>query len=387
MINGGFIFSVHFQADGSALWTSGTRGFFRWPIRRYGGGDWTLGPPELFGEGACGEFTISSDGRLAAILPTIGVSSRIVVRDLTAGGAVLRELEQNVVISPVFSPTGRWLATPSWHLPDLCIWDCSDFTIAHRFKPGTSKVCFSPDEQLLAVADGGRLEIDPSPQAFLERSEIFARLGDVQGALADLDRVLAASPGAPETLARRLAILRKEIGRRARHQESMGLARIDDARREWEELLSIDPEDAEACDRLAWLWILDTIAPGRNVSSGSVPEGAAAALSRVEKAHGAVPENLKYLRTLGILQYHTGRLEEARALLEKVWGSSKQYFTAAFYLAMIEARLGNPEKARRHFEEADAAGKKRLAESILTRDIYERIRPLAERTLRGDKAK
>ena len=92
-------------------------------------------------------------------------------------------------------------------------------------------------------------------------------------------------------------------------------------------------------------------------------------------------------RTLGYLQYHTGRINEARATLEKARGNTEGLISAGFHLAMIEHRLGNLEKARKIFEETTTEGRKRFQEGSQNRDFFELIRAYAERTLLETRAR
>jgi tetratricopeptide (TPR) repeat protein len=277
-----------------------------------------------------------------------------------------------------------------------------------------------------------RVELDPGPETHRVRAAALEEVGDWGAALADLDRVLAASPDDVDALARRaqanerfgrteealrdsdraLALCRRLLedpdGDRARARRILGTAlrarararvragmpEIEGAWTDWREMLAQSPEDLEASAQLCWLWIVRRCAAHAAPAPPDEADGdedadrdadseddARLALACAERTHRASPGDPVSLRDLGAILCHLGRLDEAQPLLEEAWRGNRGLFSALLHLAVIEHHGGRTEEARRLYEEATVAGRARLPEATPIRGVFETVRAYVERRL------
>ncbi|MBI4606528.1 MAG: protein kinase, partial [Planctomycetes bacterium] len=149
--------SAVFHPRGGYIVTSGSRGLFRWPLRRVaseGGAVLQVGPPEgivtslaprqleraVFSAG--GSHLAVHDGRSVAVL------------DLDAGTeTLLREAHANMD-TLALSPSGESLATGTWQGAGVRVWSTREgLMVAELPSAGSAFVGFSPDGRWLVTGD------------------------------------------------------------------------------------------------------------------------------------------------------------------------------------------------------------------------------------------
>jgi len=150
-------FGMAFDAD-TNLWLSGARGLVRWPLRRSRDvGIWELGPPTSIEPRERVGLAISRDGRLVASVE----SNLCHILEAKTG----REIISGMVGKRPwhyldFSPDGKTLATASWTLFGVSLWETETGKLRqvleqteHSSPSGNME--FSPDGRWLAVAPRG----------------------------------------------------------------------------------------------------------------------------------------------------------------------------------------------------------------------------------------
>ena len=106
-------------------------------------------------------------------------------------------------------------------------------------------------------------------------------------------------------------------------------------------LLAADPNNALACNALAWLY-LTAPAPLRDVK---------AALPLAENAVRLAADNVIYRNTLGVAYYRADRYRDAVEMLRSNLATQDDKFLAfeLYFLAMSHHRLGETERAQDYF--------------------------------------
>jgi serine/threonine protein kinase/WD40 repeat protein/tetratricopeptide (TPR) repeat protein len=107
---------------------------------------------------------------------------------------------------------------------------------------------------------------------------------------------------------------------------------------------SLDPDDAQACNYLAW----------NLVSGPKALRDPQRALALAEKAVTLAPGNWGYHNTLGVTLYRLGRYKDAVAALETSHRHQQGQLAAfnLYFLAMCQHHLGDETRAKEHFESA-----------------------------------
>jgi WD40 repeat protein len=143
-------FALKFTPDGKTLWSAGADGTRAWDVA-------TGARLHFFPQITTKQFdgyAFSSDCEFAAV-PLAGAT--IGLFDLTTGKEIRRwEAQAESVNRLHFSPDGKWLA--SWLDHDIRVWRVDSGKEVARLGPSgddhlTTALAFSPDGQILAVAD------------------------------------------------------------------------------------------------------------------------------------------------------------------------------------------------------------------------------------------
>jgi WD40 repeat protein len=288
-----------------------------------------------------------------------------------ASGRQVHELPLEAVTLARFSPDGRWLATYNWSGTQL--WEVGTWQPARRFEPTLfNPDMFSPKGRLVAL--GGvfgvvrLVEIETgkeiarltgpepthyTPLCFTPDGTGLIATGADQKTLhvwdlrairrqlkqMDLDwewpefgpaepKAQAAKPVKVELITGDLRLTREQKARQA----------IDHYRHE----VKVRPDDANACNSLAWAYL---IAPAemRDVK---------AAVPLAENAVRLAASDLNYRNTLGVAYYRAGRFREAVELLRANVDKQQDRLLAfdLYFLAMSHHRLGEAARARDYFD-------------------------------------
>jgi eukaryotic-like serine/threonine-protein kinase len=154
--------SAFFHPDGRSLFTSGTRGALRWPLKSTPGPASEvvqIGPPENLGLPGPNQACLDAAGRVLAVGER--GQGRVVVLDLAKGTSkVLPGVHPNVAAITI-SADGRWVATGTVGGSGVKVWDLKAGRLAAELPAGDrASVLLSPDGRWLAVggpSDGFRL--------------------------------------------------------------------------------------------------------------------------------------------------------------------------------------------------------------------------------------
>jgi serine/threonine protein kinase/WD40 repeat protein len=285
-------------------------------------------------------------------------------------GRQVRELPLEGSTQALFSPDGRWLLTAT--AGDGCrLWQVRTWRPVRRFE---GYGCFSPDSRLLALGDvfsvirlvetatgrevarlSGPEPLWYAPACFtLDGTRLIASSSGADALYAwDLRLIrrqlkelaldwqwpefpppdLAGKAAAPS----RVEILLGELARPTPTSEERARRAIDHYRR----AVAANPNDARACNDLAWLYLT---APGalRDVK---------AALPLAERAARLEPANALHRNTLGVAYYRAGRFREAADTLRANLAAQKNWGLPfdLYFLAMSYHRLGEAGRARDFF--------------------------------------
>jgi WD40 repeat protein/tetratricopeptide (TPR) repeat protein len=195
--------------------------------------------------------------------------------------------------------------------------------------------------QVVADADQVLKDHPDRIRALHWRAVAYQRLGQHAKAIADLTAALLAFPRDC-----RLCKLRAES------YEALGdkaLAAAD--RQKVEELAPDNPNSLNTKARLL-------------LTGPPAQRDAEAAVKLAQRAVELVPNEARYVNTLGVAQYRTGQWVEARAALERslALGDGRWDAFDLFFLAMCHHKLGQPEQAKDCFDRAVSwvAGRKGL---------------------------
>ncbi len=271
-----------------------------------------------------------------------------------------------------FSPDGRWLVTTQWGLINTQFWEVGTWQPGRRFEEG---LVFSPDTHGRLVALSGRVfgvvrlvELDtgrevarltgPEPTGYgacgftPDGTRLIAQGADrrtlhVWDLRALRQRLKAMgldwvwpefAPAEPTALATERVKVEVLPG-------NPGLSREQKARRAIEQARGIvmaEPDNAEACNDLAWNYLTAPLAL-RDVK---------AALPLAEKAVRLAPGKALYHNTLGVAYYRAGRYREAVDVLSPNLDKQTDWALAfdLYFLAMSHHRLGETARARDYYQ-------------------------------------
>jgi tetratricopeptide (TPR) repeat protein len=215
--------------------------------------------------------------------------------------------------------------------------------LAVKLDPGWLELPAALADDRLAVA-AYTLALTACPlslPAYLQRGRAYARLGQSQDAVADYSRYLLLAGSRDE---RRDEVLL----RRASNLEKLG--DYDGALADLRQLLRYDPDVvdwpeqiARLCNAVAWHFIQS--------KTGNLAE----VVSLAQRATEVAPFNTSYQNTLGAAFYRAGRCQEAVDCLERNLPANQDSASYdLFFLAMAYQRLGRSDKARDCFDRANA---------------------------------
>jgi WD40 repeat protein len=286
-------------------------------------------------------------------------------------GARVADLPAGGLCSVGFSPDGKWLATGGGgvRLWEVGTWRpgpvvsgpnhysfafaCDGRLLAVQDDPGIVRLvvpgengkelarltapvdtpllprCFSPDgTQLITIGQDRAVHI-------LDLAAIRRQLRDI-----DLDWGSSSDPPAAPAIERRrplkvqvilgeLATLKQE--EKARHKIA-----------HYRQVLEGKPDDALACNNLAWAY----------ATAHEALRDLKQALVLAEKAVRLQPKNLNYRNTLGVVYYRTGRYRHAIETLQANRPKQEDRLLAIdlYFLAMSHHQVGQPATAQLYFE-------------------------------------
>jgi serine/threonine protein kinase/WD40 repeat protein len=311
---------------------------------------------------------VSPDGRWVATGShfTDRRSKSLRIWDADSGRRV-RELPLEGSTSAVFSPDGHWLATHNSGRTQL--WEVGTWEPGRRFKGHAQ---FSPDSRLVALGgvfgvvqlvetdtgrevarltspeatwygaygftpDGTRLIAHSTDQKTLHVWDLRAIRRQLK--VMDLDWDWPEfGPAEPKARAAKLVKVDLFTGDLRLTREQKARQAIDRYRHE----VKVRPDDADACNSLAWAYL---IAPAelRDVK---------AAVPLAENAVRLAASDLNYRNTLGVAYYRAGRYREAVELLRANVDKQVDRLLAfdLYFLAMSHHRLGEAARARDYFD-------------------------------------
>jgi serine/threonine protein kinase/WD40 repeat protein len=386
---------VLFEPSG-ALLTNGEFGLLRWPLRDDAAapGRVRVGPPQKLAlPGSYCQFGRSADGRVlanarqwqgAAVLHTDrpqrpirlgphedvrniavspdgrwiatgshGPSPVVKVWDAPSGHRVL-DLPARGGAHVAFSPDGRWLATGGH---GVRVWEVGSWQEqAHCPCRPNVGLAFSPDSRLLAFETGYGVIRLVDPATGREYAHLEDPNQDRTGwiSFSPDGSQLVATGGGPIHVWDLRAIRRQlaELGLDwnlpsyppAKEAEAPKPLQVEVVGADG---LVRDPERQREAHRLngrAW----------RLVAGPEKERDPVQALGLIQRAVALSPDDATLLNTLGVVLYRNGRLEKARATLERSLAAGRGEADAfdLFFLAICHARLGEPARARDCFDRA-----------------------------------
>jgi serine/threonine protein kinase/WD40 repeat protein len=297
-----------------------------------------------------------------------GRSSSALIWDAQTGRQV-HELLQVEQTSAKFSPDGRWLMTSDSSYNRQ--WEVGTWREVRRFHFGN--FTFSPDSRLLATNDklGVIYLVEPitgrevarltCPDTVANRPACFTPDGTrlvttcnlgayvwdlrlIRQELQELGLDWEWPEFPPADSSRNGSKLLKvevelgDLGKPSLTREQRSRQAIEDYRL----LLAAKPDDALACNNLAWAYATAP-EPLRDVK---------AAVPLAEKAVKLAPKAVMYVNTLGVVYYRAGRYREAVELLHANLASQEDLDLASdlYFLAMSHQRLGEAARARDYYD-------------------------------------
>jgi hypothetical protein len=286
-------------------------------------------------------------------------------------GRQIRELPLEGSTTARFSPDGRWLLTRTGG--DARLWEVGTWREVRRLKGGGT---FSPDSRLLALQDGSseiRLEetatgrevarltgpeqgwyspdlFTPDGTRLITRSGGFIQVWNLRlirrqlqelGLDWDWPEFPPAAPGSDSPPSLQVEVLRGDPDQPDKPlltPEQRARGAIESYRRR----LEASPNDATACNNLAWAY-LTAPEPLRDVK---------AAVPLAEKAVRLAPANAFAANTLGVAYYRAGRYREAADVLRSNLARQEDCALAfdLYFLAMSYHQLGETARARDCYE-------------------------------------
>jgi serine/threonine protein kinase/WD40 repeat protein len=286
-------------------------------------------------------------------------------------GKRVHDLLQGASASAKFSPDGRWLMTTSGN--DSHLWEAGTWRQVRRFD--RVHFCFSPNSRLLAMNDvisvirlletstGREVARLTGPDSVWYQPACFTPDGT---------RLVTTSPGNTGLYVWDLRLIRtqlKELGldwewpefpaqdsggegaKPLKVEVQLGdfgnptLTREQRARQAIERYrrsVAKRPDDARACNCLAWIYATAP-EPLRDVR---------AAVPLAENAVKLAPKIAMYVNTLGVAYYRAGRYREAVELLRANLANQEDWGLAfdLYFLAMSHQRLGETARARDYYD-------------------------------------
>jgi hypothetical protein len=295
-------------------------------------------------------------------------SKSVFIWDVKTGKRV-HKLLWEAPTSAKFSPDGRWLMTiaPS----GTRMWEVGAWREVRRFE--SAHFTFSPDCRLLAIADvfstirlletttGREVARLTGPDSTYYQPYCFTPDGTrlvtsgigglyvwdlrlIRQELKELDldwewpEFPPADPGKDAAKPLKVEVHPGDLGKPALTREQRAQQAIERHRR----LVEAKPDDAEACNHLAWTYATAP-EPLRDVK---------AAVPLAEKAVRLMPKNPVCVNTLGVVYYRAGRYSEAVKLLRANLASQEDWGLAfdLYFLAMSHQRLGETARARDYYD-------------------------------------
>ena len=249
-----------------------------------------------------------------------------------------------------FSPDSQIVAIESDRA--LCIVSCSSGVELCRLQspgPKCAKVEFSPDGQRILELSTDRIGIWDLDRLHINMAGLGLDLDLPHFESTSRDVTAWNLQGAVEKIEVDYGeLFKQEVAKnhaaKARWFSSVQLD--DNARREYEKAVSIYPEDALACNNLAWLY----------AAGPTYLRSSERALALAEHAIDLEPENANYLNTVGVVYYRCGQWQQATETLLKSIELDPQGGTAFdfFFLSMIYHQNGDTEKSQEFYDRAVA---------------------------------
>jgi serine/threonine protein kinase/WD40 repeat protein len=268
-----------------------------------------------------------------------------------------------------FSPDGQWLLTLTGS--DTRLWEVGAWREVRRLTG--SGGTFSPDSRLLAIRDGSseiRLEetttgrevarlTGPEQGGYLptcftpDGTRLFAQSGSfiyvwnlrlIRRQLKELGlnwhwpEFPPAAPGSESPQPLQVEVLQGDLHKPPFTREQRAQRAIEYYRRQ----LDANPNDAKACENLAWVYL-------------TAPEGLRdekAAVPLAEKAVQLAPKNPVAANALGLAYYRARRYREAVAVLRANLENQEDSCLGfdLYFLAMSHQELGEAARARDYFD-------------------------------------
>lgn len=151
--NGNYTSASLFAPDGESIFTTGSDGLRRWPIRRTADQEsvqLVVGPPQpVYGKGRVEEASLNRGGQTIALVK----GQRGYALHLDRPDQPLRLDGHNEVTHIVISPDDRWIATGTWHGRGVVTWDAQTGQKVGDLFPEafSADVAMSPDGRWLAA--------------------------------------------------------------------------------------------------------------------------------------------------------------------------------------------------------------------------------------------
>jgi hypothetical protein len=314
---------------------------------------------------------VSPDGRLVVTCSHFSDGRSRSARVWDAGsGKQVHEFPLEGSTYPRFSPDGRWLMTNN---SGARLWEVGTWREVRRFDGGA--FAFSPDSRLLALGDvfsviriletttGREVARLTAPEPMWYRPVCFTPDGT---------RLIATCPGEKALYVWDLRLIRQQLKELGLDWEWPEFPPVDTRRKAAERLemevllgeqarpvltpeqrarqaidcyrraIEAKPDDAAACNNLAWVYVTGPEAL-RDVK---------AALPLAEKAVRLDPNNPVFRNTLGVAYYRAGRHREAAEALRPNLDRRENWALAfdLYFLAMSHHHLGETVRARDYYD-------------------------------------
>ena len=182
------------------------------------------------------------------------------------------------------------------------------------------------------------------PEALLGHARIEALAGNLQGALGEVERILAKNPNGKDALLMKGDLLH-------------ALGRVNEAGAAYLQATRVAPESISA-----WLKIVPVY-----LASGKIADAKVA----VERAHKLAPGNLLVRYMEGLVEFRQGHLERARDRLEEVLNAAPDNVPANLLAGTVAYDLGSFQQAQSYLAKvierapSNALGRKLLAATAL----------------------
>jgi serine/threonine protein kinase/WD40 repeat protein/Tfp pilus assembly protein PilF len=349
--------TVAFSSDGRWLVTGNGREYRFWQV-----GSWQPDRPIPKERHSFGAMAFTRDGKIMAILQS---PRRVQLLDVTTGAelASFEAADPHNINHLCFSPDGSRLSASCLHqviqvwdlrairreLAEINLdWDLPPYpplqetatpkalevklVMGNLAGPQPARPPSSLHEQLalysLAIAIAP-LPLHPEP--YHQRGHVYEKLGQPRQAIDDFSAALRLlhRPANPKYQAHLHAVRAKNYRQLKNYEQTV----VD-----LEKVLEFDPQAAEVCNDLAWLYVTGP----ENVRNPKK------ALSLAKKAVTLKPNQWDLLNTLGVVYYRLGQYSEAVETLQSSLlhtGGRTDAFDL-FFLAMCHARLDDAAKAR-----------------------------------------